>query len=127
MTVGWVGDVSYHHNGDSAFGLSASLNTFMVQGGARIAGKAGDKATWHAQGTFGVAHQSIGGSLGTAACEILDTCSSNSAVFTPAGALTYWFSGNKGVKGQLGIPVFFSGGGDTTTRFDISFVWGMGK
>ena len=89
-------------------------------------GMAGDKATWHAQGAIGFAHQAIGGDLGNT-CNVASVdCSDNSVIFTPAGALTYWFSGNKGVKGQLGIPIMFNGG-DSTTRFDASFVWRMGQ
>jgi hypothetical protein len=42
----------------------------------------------------------------------------------PAGAVTYWFSATKGVKGQLGIPLLLGGdGADGTIRFDINFVW----
>ena len=125
-SLDWLVDLSFNHKSDSVLGFDASLNTLIAQVGIRVAGKAGDKATWHVQGAVGFAHRGAGGDLSDV-CEILGAnCSDNTGVFTPAGALTYWFSSNKGVKGQLGIPVFFSGGG-STTRFDISFVWKMGK
>jgi hypothetical protein len=125
-TLGWLVDLSFNHHGESLLGFDASLNTFIVEVGARLAGKAGDKATWHVQGAFGVAHQGVGGDIADS-CDLVGIdCGNTGAIFTPAGALTYWFSGNKGVKGQLGIPIFFSGG-DSTTRFDISFVWRMGQ
>jgi hypothetical protein len=122
----WLVDLSLNHNGASAFGFDASLNTLIVQGGVRLSGKAAENAMWHVQGAIGIAHQSAGGDINDL-CDLGGVdCSDTGAIFSPAGGFTYWFSGNKGVRGQLGIPIFFNGG-DSTTRFDISFVWQMGQ
>ena len=52
-TLGWVADASFHHNGDSIEGFSASVNQIMVQGGVRLGGTANEKVSWHVQGALG--------------------------------------------------------------------------
>ena len=117
-TLSWLVDGAFAHKGEAG----ASLNTFMLDGGVRLEGNAGANATWHAQGTAGFMHTSLDSDL----CDLLniDCGGSTDFVIMPAGAVTYWFSATKGVKGQLGIPLVLGGdGADSTIRFDINFVW----
>jgi hypothetical protein len=117
-TMGWVVDASFNHKGAGNALVSASLNTVIAQGGLRLQGKAGENLTWHVQGAAGIIHSS-------ASVNILGSTGSGSNttfVITPAGAVTYWFSPKRGVKGQLGIP--FNGDGNFT-RFDIAYVMNM--
>ena len=131
-TLGWVGDFAFNHKGFGGFGTDFSINTVMVSGGVRLAGKAGDKATWHVQGTAGLIHAgaSIDG-LTQSICDLAgvdcDT-SSNSFMIMPGGALTYWFSDKSGVKGQLNIPIAVGGDGSgSAIRFDINYVMKLGS
>src|SRR5262249_4474579 len=69
--MGWVGDVSFNHKGFNGLGVAdVSLNTFMVDGGLRFGGKAGDKTTWHVQGTVGIAHRSESSDLADTVCSL---------------------------------------------------------
>ena len=117
--LSWLVDGAFAHKGEGG----ASFNTVMLGGGVRVEGKAGDKATWHGQGTAGIMHTGFDSDL----CDLLDIdCGGGSTDFVimPAGAITYWFSDTKGVKGQLGIPLALGGdGAGSTIRFDINFVW----
>lgn len=133
-TMGWVGDVSFNHKG---FGGVAgvgdfSVNTLFVSGGVRLAGKAGDKAIWHVQGTAGIEHASASiSSLSQSICNLAGVnCSSSATSFMimPGGAITYWFSDKGGVKGQLNIPIAIGGDGSgSAVRFDINYVMKLGK
>jgi len=130
-TMGWVGDVSFNHKGFGGFGTDFSLNTFMVDGGIRLAGKASDKATWHVQGTAGIAHSSFSlDSLTQSICDLVGyDCGAGDTAFIimPGGALTYWFSDKSGVKGQLNIPIRLSGNTGSAIRFDVNYVMKMGR
>jgi hypothetical protein len=129
--MGWVGDVSFNHKGFNGLGVAdVSLNTFMVDGGIRLAGKAGDKATWHVQGTAGIAHRSESSDLAQTVCSLagLDcSLSATSFLIMPGGGVTYWFSDKSGLKGQLGIPIFVTGNTGSAVRFDINYVMKMGR
>ena len=133
-TVGWVGDVSYNHKGFGGFASAGdfSVNTFFVDAGIRLAGKAGDKATWHVQGTAGIQHASASiDNLTQSICSLAGIdCSPSTTSFMimPGGAVTYWFSEKGGVKGQLNIPIAVSGDGSgSAIRFDINYVMKLGK
>jgi hypothetical protein len=130
-TMGWVGDVSFNHKGFDGLGVGdVSLNTFMVDGGIRLAGKAGEKANWHVQGTAGIAHVSASSDLAQSICDLVGVdCSvgDTSFLIMPAGAVTYWFSDKGGVKGQLGIPIFVTGSTGSSVRFDINYVMKLGN
>jgi hypothetical protein len=128
--LGWLGDVSFNHKSFDTFGASDfSISTLLAQVGVRMSGEAGDKATWHVQGAAGIRRTS--GNVSGLTADICNlagvdcSASDTGGVFTPAGAVTYWFSANKGVKAQLNIPIGIGGGGGSTTRFDINFVWKM--
>jgi hypothetical protein len=127
QSIGWVGDVSFNHKGISDVGY----NTFFVDGGVRLSGKAGDKATWHVQGTAGIAHSSFG--VDTLTQSICDSvgfdCDASDTGFLimPGGALTYWFSDKSGVKGQLNIPILLSGNTGSGVRFDINYVMKLSR
>jgi hypothetical protein len=129
--MGWVGDLSFNHKGFGGFGTDFSVNTFMVDGGVRLAGKVNDKATWHVQGTAGIAHASASlDNLTQSVCNLAGVdCSASDTAFMimPAGAMTYWFSDNSGVKGQLNIPIRVSGDTGSSVRFDINYVMKLGK
>lgn len=130
-TIGWVGDVSFNHKGFGGFGSDFSVNTFMVDGGIRLAGKAGDKATWHVQGTAGIAHASVSiDGLTQSICDLAGIdCSASDTAFMimPGGAVTYWFSEKGGVKGQLNIPIRVSGDTGSSIRFDVNYVMKLGR
>jgi hypothetical protein len=132
-TMGWVGDVSFNHKGfGSIAGSDFSINTFMVDGGLRMAGKAGDKATWHVQGTAGIIHQGSSiDNLTQSICNLAGVdCSTGATSFLimPSGAVTYWFSDKGGVKGQLNIPIAVVGGNTgSAVRFDINYVMKLKK
>jgi hypothetical protein len=132
-TLGWVGDVAINHKGFGGLvGSDFSINTFMVDGGLRLAGKANDKATWHVQGTAGIMHASASiDNLTQSACDLAGVdCSPSATSFMimPSGAVTYWFSGNGGVKAQLNIPIAVTGDGSgSSVRFDINYVRKLGK
>jgi hypothetical protein len=131
-TMGWVVDGSFNHKGFGGFGTDFSINTLIVDGGVRLAGKAGDKATWHVQGTAGIVrfNVSIDG-LTQSICDLAGvdcSASSTSFIIDPGGAFTYWFNEKGGVKGQLTIPIAI--GGDNSgsmTRFDINYVMKLGR
>jgi hypothetical protein len=131
-TVGWVGDFAFNHKGFGGFGTDFSINTVMVSGGLRLAGKAGDKATWHVQGTAGLIHAgaSVDG-LTQSICDLAGvdcSASTNSFMIMPGGAVTYWFSDKGGVKGQLNIPIAVGGDGSgSAVRFDINYVRKLGS
>jgi hypothetical protein len=124
----WLVDIAYLHKGFDTFGSNFSVNAFQIQGGWRFTGKAGDKGSWHVQVAAGINRSSA--SLGGLAASVCDSvgidCSASSTdfVITPAGAYTYWFGGDKGVKAQLNIPI---AGGSSFTRFDVDFVLKMSK
>jgi hypothetical protein len=131
-TLGWVGDVSFNHKGLDDFGQDFSFNTFMVDAGVRLAGKAGDKTSWHVQGTAGIGHRSASIDLNQSLCSSLGIDCSASAgdtsfLIMPAGAFTYWFNEKSAVKGQLNIPLFVSGDTGHGIRFDINYVMKLGK
>ena len=130
-TIGWVGDFSFNHKGFDGLGVAdVSINTLMVDGGIRLAGKAGEKATWHVQGTAGIAHVSGSSDLVQSVCDLVGidcSVSDTSFLIMPAGALTYWFSDRSGVKGQLGIPIFVTGDTGNAIRFDINYVMKLGS
>jgi hypothetical protein len=129
--LGWVGDVSFNHKGFNTLGLADfSVNTFMVDGGVRLAGKANEKATWHVQGTAGIAH--AGRSVDTLTQSICDAVGidcggATSFLIMPSGALTYWFSDRGGLKGQLNIPILVTGNTGHAVRFDINYVMKLKK
>jgi len=131
-TMGWVVDGSYNHKGFGGFGTDFSINTVTLSGGVRLAGKAGDKATWHVQGTAGLMHAgaSVDG-LTQSICDLAGvdcSASSNSFMIMPGGAVTYWFSDKGGVKGQLNIPIAVGGDGSgSAVRFDINYVMKLGS
>jgi hypothetical protein len=131
-TMGWVVDGSYNHKGFGGFGTDFSINTVTLSGGIRLAGKAGDKATWHVQGTAGLIHAgaSVDG-LTQSICDLAGvdcSASSNSFMIMPGGAVTYWFSGKGGIKGQLNIPIAVGGDGSgSAVRFDINYVMKLGS
>jgi hypothetical protein len=129
--AGFVADVAFAHKGFSETGVDFSVNSLMVSGGVRLAGKAGEKADWHVQGTVGVMHAS--GSFSGVVQSVCDLAgvdcsgSSNSFMIMPGGALTYWFSPKGGLKGQLNIPITTSGGASSGIRFDVNYVMKFGK
>jgi hypothetical protein len=131
-TMGWVVDGSYNHKGFGGFGTDFSINTVTLSGGVRLAGKAGDKATWHVQGTAGLFHAgaSVDG-LTQSICDLAGvdcSASSNSFMIMPGSAVTYWFSDKGGVKGQLNIPIAVGGDGSgSAVRFDINYVMKLGS
>ena len=131
-TMGWVVDGSSNHKGFGGFGTDFSINTFTLSGGVRLAGKAGDKATWHVQGTAGLFHAaaSVDG-LTQSICDLAGvdcSASSNSFMIMPGGAVTYWFSDKGGIKGQLNIPIAVGGDGSgSAVRFDINYVMKLGS
>jgi hypothetical protein len=132
--LGWVGDVSFNHKGFSGFAGAGdfSVNTFMIDGGIRLAGKANDKATWHVQGTAGIQHASASiDNLTSSICSLAGIdCSPSATAFMimPGGAFTYWFSDKSGVKGQLNIPIAVTGDATgSAVRFDINYVVKLGK
>jgi len=131
-TMGWVVDGSYNHKGFGGFGTDFSINTVTLSGGVRLAGKAGDKATWHVQGTAGLFHAaaSVDG-LTQSICDLAGvdcSASSNSFMIMPGGAVTYWFSDKGGIKGQLNIPIAVGGDGSgSAVRFDINYVMKLGS
>ena len=134
QTLGWVGDVSFNHKGFGGFASVGdfSINTFMVSGGIRLAGKAGDKATWHVQGTAGIQHAAASiDNLTQSICSLAGVdCSPSATAFMimPGGALTYWFSDKGGIKGQLNIPVAVTGDATgSAIRFDINYVMNLSK
>jgi hypothetical protein len=130
-TMGWVVDGSYNHKGFGGFGTDFSVNTVTVSGGIRLAGKAGDKATWHVQGTAGLFHAAASvDNLTQSICDLAGvdcSASSNSFMIMPGGAVTYWFSDKGGVKGQLNIPIAVGGDSGSAIRFDINYVMKLGK
>jgi len=131
-TIGWVGDVSFNHKGFGGFGGSDfGINTFMVDGGIRLAGKASDKATWHVQGTAGIAHASVSiDNLTQSVCTLAGidcSASETSFLIMPGGAVTYWFSDKSGVKGQLNIPIMVTGDTGSAVRFDVNYVMRLGR
>lgn len=130
-TMGWVGDVSFNHKSVGGFGNDVSFNTFIVDGGVRLAGKASDKASWHVQGTAGIAHASLGiDNVTQSLCDLVGIdCSASETAFLimPSGAVTYWFSDRSGVKGQLNIPIRVSGSTGSSVRFDINYVMKLGS
>jgi hypothetical protein len=131
-TLGWVGDFAFNHKGFGSFGTDFSINTVMVSGGVRLAGIAGDSATWHVQGTAGLIHAGASiDNLSQSVCNLVGVdCSpsSNSFMIMPGGALTYWFSKKGGVKGQLNIPIAVGGDGSgSAIRFDVNYVMKLGS
>ncbi len=130
-TIGWVGDFSFNHKGFGDFGNDFSRNVLIVDGGVRLAGKAGDKATWHVQGTAGILHSSFSlDNLTQSICDLIGfDCSASDTAFLimPGGAVTYWFSEKSGVKGQLNIPIRVSGDTGSAIRFDVNYVMKLGK
>jgi hypothetical protein len=132
QTMGWVFDGSYNHKGFSELGSDFSVNSVSVSGGLRLAGKAGDKASWHVQGTAGLFHASASlGGLAQSVCNLAGidcSASSNSFMIMPGGAVTYWFSEKGGLKGQLNIPITVGGdvGSHGKVRFDINYVYRIG-
>ena len=131
QSIGWVGDFSFNHKGFGGFGTDFSLNTLIVDAGVRLAGKASDKATWHVQGTAGIAHSSFSvDTLTQSICDLVGfDCGAGDTAFIimPGGALTYWFSDKSGVKGQLNIPIRLSGNTGSAVRFDVNYVMKMGR
>ena len=133
-TLGWVGGASRSTARVSVawVGSNFSINTFMVDGGLRLAGKANDKATWHVQGTAGIMRASASiDNLTQSACDLAGVdCSPSATSFMimPSGGVTYWFSAKGGVKAQLNIPIAVTGDGSgSSVRFDINYVRKLGK
>lgn len=130
QTMGWVFDGSFNHKGFGGFGTDFSVNTVSVSGGVRLAGKAGDKASWHVQGTAGLLHAGVSvDGLTQSVCNLAGidcSASSNSFMIMPGGAFTYWFSEKGGVKGQLNIPIAVGGDSGSAVRFDINYVLKIG-
>ena len=130
QTMGWVVDGSYNHKGFSGFATDFGVNTVTLSGGIRLAGKAGDKASWHLQGTAGLFHASLSISgLTQTVCDLAGvdcSVSSNNFMIMPGGAFTYWFSDKGGVKGQLNIPIAVGSDSHSAVRFDINYVYKIG-
>jgi hypothetical protein len=131
-TMGWVVDGSFNHKGFGGFGTDFSINTFTLSGGVRLAGKAGESATWHVQGTAGLMHAGVSvDGLTQSVCDLVGvdcSTSANSFMIMPAGGVTYWFSDKSGVKGQLNIPIGVGGDGSgSALRFDINYVMRLGS
>ena len=131
QTMGWVGDFSFSHKGFDGLGIAdVSINTLMVDGGIRLAGKASDKATWHVQGTVGIVHTTGSSDLADAICGSIGIdcgVSDTGFLIMPGGALTYWFSDKGGIKGQLNIPIVVSGDTGSAIRFDVNYVMKLGR
>jgi len=128
-TSGFGGDVSFNRKSYGGFGSDFTVTTLIAEGGYRYQGKAGDKGTWHVQGTAGIIRFSVGlDNLTQSICTLAGidcNASSTGFVITPAGAYTYWFSDTKGVKGQVNIPIAVSGGYGSASRVDINIVFKM--
>lgn len=124
QTLSWVGDFSFFHNGFEF--TDSSINTLMVQGGARISGKAGEKAMWDGQGLIGIRHSSVGGTVGSICGLSGVDCDDTGGVLTVGGGLEYAFGTNKAVRGQLDFPIALGEGGNTT-RFSIMYIIQMKK
>lgn len=122
-------DASLNRKGFGGFGNDFSITTWIAEGGYRFQGQAGDKGTWHVQGSAGIIRSNVGlDNLTQNICTLAGIdCNSSSTdfVITPAGAFTYWFSPNMGVKGQVNIPISVTGGGGSAERVDINIVFKM--
>ncbi len=123
--LNWVGDLSFHHKGESGFGISVSRNVILAEGGVRIKGKLADKASWHAQGLVGVMRSSFSENLGicSLASAFGEGCSDTSVIVTPGGAINYDLSDTAAVRAQLDIPI---GSDGNTTRFSLMYILKMG-
>src|SRR5262245_48250946 len=133
-TLGWVGDFSFNHKGFGGFASAGdfSVNTVFVDAGVRFAGKAGEKASWHLQGTAGIQHSSASiDNLTQSICSLVGidcSASATSFMIMPGGAVTYWFSEKGGIKGQLNIPIAVAGDGSgSAVRFDVNYVMKLGR
>lgn len=133
-TLGWVADASFHHNGDSIEGFSASVNQIMVQGGVRLGGTANEKVSWHVQGLAGLAHASVGGDAGDALDELGDLCnevgvdcgdagSNNTFVITPGAGIDYALKPGQALRAQFDLPIAVTNGGGSTWRFWVGLSW----
>jgi hypothetical protein len=114
-TLGWVGDVSFHHKSFGSGISDSSVNTLTFQGGVRWNGAFNEKTSWHVQGLGGILHSSVSNDV----CDELDVdCGSDSRfVITPGGGIDYAFNPKWNFRAQLDIPISFADSGGNTTRF----------
>ena len=127
-TLGWVGDVSFHHEGEDG----VSVNWLSLQGGVRLTGKASEKLRWHVQGLVGILRGSASTDLGDVIEDICDDLdidcdasgSDTSFVFSPGAGIDYIIDEKKAFRVQLDLPFNADNSG---TRFWFGLSLNLGR
>lgn len=118
-TLGWVGELTFAHNGFEG----GSVNTLMIQGGARITGKIDEKISWHGQGLIGIARGSSSSDVCAAVVGVDCDASDTNLVFSPGAGIDYTFKPNMAARGQIDFPIVFGGSTNSAVRLWLALVW----